>query len=172
MNDGYGIKDYHLDEIKALGCSLVITVDNGITARAEAKHAKAIGLDMIITDHHKVVKGVPEALAVVNPQIDDNYPFKEICGATVAFKLCMALAEKQNLGKQAKKEAFDRLLPFVAIATVTDVMPLIKENRLIVKNGLRLMNKGRKRLAPSLRQFLVSLNIKDEVNTYHCGFMI
>lgn len=172
MKDGYGIKNHHLDEIKELGCSLVITVDNGITARAEAKYAQEIGLNMIITDHHKVVKGVPEAFAVVNPQIDDNYPFKEICGATVAFKVCMALAKTQGLSKQDKKIAFERLLPFATIATITDIMPLIKENRLIVKNGLRLMNKGRKRLAPSLRQFLIALNIKDDVDTYHCGFMI
>lgn len=172
MKDGYGLKSHHLDEIKELGCTLVITVDNGITARAEAKHAHDIWLDLIITDHHKVVKDIPDAFAVVNPQIDEQYPFPEICGATVAFKVCMALAEKQGLGKQDKKAAHDRLLPFITIATVTDVMPLIKENRLIVKNGLRLMNKGRKRLAPSLRQFLVALNIRDKIDTYHCWFII
>ena len=84
----------------------------------------------------------------------------------------MALAEKQNLPRQEKKRAFERLLPFATIATVTDIVPLIKENRLLVKRGLQIINTQREKLAPSLKQFLDVLHIKDEIDTYHCGFII
>ncbi|USN55451.1 MAG: DHH family phosphoesterase [Candidatus Peribacteria bacterium] len=129
--DGYGIKSYHLDEIKSLGCSLVITVDNGITAIEEAKHALEIGVDMIVTDHHKALEQLPAALAVINPQISPDFGFQDICGAAVACKVCMYLAEKL-LDKESQKELLQTLLPFVAIATVADCMPLVQENRLLV----------------------------------------
>ena len=88
---------------------------------------------MIITDHHKVLSDLPEALAVVNPQCSPDFDFKEICGAAVAFKLAMALADHYLKDKQTKKQVLDYFLPFVAIATVADCMPLVEENRLFVK---------------------------------------
>lgn len=169
--DGYGIKSYHLDEIAELGCSLVITVDNGITAVKEALHAKELGIDMVITDHHKPLTEVPAWYAVINPQCSPDYPMKEICGAVVALKVILGVAEKLGLPHEKKKAMLDRLLPFAAIATVADCMPLIGENRLVVKQGLKLMNTKREKLAPALLTLLDYLNIQT-VDTYHIGFMI
>jgi len=76
LEDGYGIKSYHLDEMKAAGVTLVITVDNGITSVQEALHAKTIGLDIVITDHHKQLDEIPDAIAVINPQVSPDYEFK------------------------------------------------------------------------------------------------
>jgi single-stranded-DNA-specific exonuclease len=159
LMDGYGIKSYHLDEIKAAGVTLVITVDNGITSVAEAKHAREIGLDMVITDHHKPLAEIPEAIAVVNPQISPNMRLKEICGAMVAFKVVNALAQRLITDRTRRDEAFHYMIPIVAIATVADCMPLIDENRLIVKYGLERIN-SRQGIPESLANFIEYLNLK------------
>lgn len=169
--DGYGIKSYHMDEIKAAGVSLVITVDNGITAIAEAKHAREIGLDLVITDHHKPLAEIPDAIAVVNPQISPDMRLREICGATVAFKVVHALAQRLIPERARRDEIFHYLIPIVAIATVADCMPLIDENRLLVKYGLERIN-SRNGIPESLSNFLDYLNIKDAIDTYHIGFQI
>ncbi len=171
QRDGYGIKSYHLDEIQELGCTLVITVDNGITAVEEAKHAQDIWLDLIVTDHHHALDTLPDALALVNPQISPDCKFPEICGATVAWKLALHLADKLNIDKKLKKAYHHEMLPFVGIATVADCMPLVDENRLIVKESLEMMNQQRTQLTSSLQGFLDYLNIQ-EVDSYHIGFMI
>jgi len=171
VNDGYGIKSYHIDEIKADGCDLIITVDNGITSVKEMEHAKKIWLDVIITDHHQPLDVIPECVAVINPQCWPTPSFKEICGATVALKVCCGLADSMNLDWTAKKSLLNEFLPFVAMATVADCMPLINENRLLVKKWLHIMNEQRNTLAPWLRLLLEHLNIK-KMDTYHIGFMI
>lgn len=169
--DGYGIKSYHLDEIAQLWCSLVITVDNGITAVKEALHAQELGIDMLITDHHRPLAEMPQWYAVINPQCSPEYPMKDICGATVALKVVMGVADALGVTRERKKEMLDRLLPFASIATVADCMPLIGENRLIVKQGLSAMNSKREGLAPALQILLDYLNIQ-HIDTYHIGFMI
>jgi single-stranded-DNA-specific exonuclease len=131
--DGYGLKTNHIDDIHEQGCTLIITVDNGITSFKEVEYAHELGIDTIITDHHQAIGKVPAALAIVNPQVSPDMPFKDICGAAVAFKLCHGLAEKLITDRNLKKHMYDQLLPFVSIATVADCMPLIHENRLIVK---------------------------------------
>ena len=171
IKDGYGIKTHHIDEIAACGCSLIVTVDNGITSFEEALHAKQSGIDLVITDHHKPLDRLPEAHALINPQLNQHNWFKEVCGATVAFKVCVALAEKLITDRNIKKQLHERLLPFVSIATVADCMPLIDENRLLVKKWLQLINQKRSTIAPALRQFLAYLNIK-EMDSYHIWFMI
>ncbi len=171
LHDGYGIKSYHLDEIHAAGVSLVITVDNGITAVQEALHAKEIGLDMIITDHHKQLDIIPDAFAVVNPNISPDMRFKEICGATVAFKVIWAITEKLNLDRKRKDEIFHFFVPLVAIASVADCMPLVDENRLLVKYGLERIN-AREGIPKALANFIDYLKIKWPLETYHIGFMI
>ena len=169
--DWYGLKTKHIDEIHELWCTLIITVDNGITSFAEAEHARELGIDLIITDHHQVIGKKPAATAVVNPQTSPDLPFKDICGATVAFKVCLALADKMITDRTMKKHMYEQLLPFVSIATIADCMPLIDENRLIVKKGFELMNERRHMIAPSLKGFLERLNIKN-IDSYHVGFMI
>ena len=171
LDDGYGIKTYHLDEIHAVGVNLVITVDNGITAIQEAKHAKELWLDLIITDHHKQLQEIPDALAVVNPQISENVRFKEICGTTVAFKVIQALTQRLITDQKVKNNIFHYFLPVVTIATVADCMPLLDENRLLVKYWLHCIN-AKKWIPPSIQWFIDSLKIKWPIETYHISFMV
>ena len=99
LKDGYGLKNKHLDEIKAKGVSLIITVDNGITSVQEAEYAKELGIDLIITDHHHKLDQVPDSYALINPQVSPNYTFKGLAGVWVAFKLINALLTKTNFDK-------------------------------------------------------------------------
>ena len=114
---------------------------------------------MIITDHHKQLDEIPDTLAVVNPQISPAMRFKEICGSTVAFKVIWALTEKLIPDRNRKDEIFHFFVPIVAIASVADCMPLVDENRLLVKYGLERIN-ARHGIPESLANFLDYLNIK------------
>ena len=134
--EGYGINNNALDEIKAKGVSLMITVDCGITAVDEVEHAKEIGLDVCITDHHECADILPDAIAIVNPKRkDDTYPFKMLAGVGVAFKCITAIAKKYNLDK----EEYLQYLDIVSIGTISDIVPLVGENRIISKYGLKAM---------------------------------
>jgi single-stranded-DNA-specific exonuclease len=136
LTEGYGLKTATLDNLCQQGISLVITVDCGITAFTQVKKAKRMGLDIIITDHHVPPPEIPPAIAVVNPKLSDsNYPFPELAGVGVAFKLLQALF--QGMGKE---EQLDGLVDLVALGTVADMMPLLGENRYLVKQGLKLIN--------------------------------
>ncbi|MBX3176459.1 MAG: single-stranded-DNA-specific exonuclease RecJ [Candidatus Hydrogenedentes bacterium] len=128
LTEGYGIDLDHVDEAAAQGVSLIVTVDNGISAHAAADHARARGIDLIITDHHAIENGLPDALAVINPQREpEDYPGRHLCGAGVAFKLSTALNGTPND------------LDIAALGTVADIVPLVGENRTIVALGLRHM---------------------------------
>ena len=144
IREGYGMQSGVLADAAADGVRLVISVDTGIRAFAAAADAKALGLDLIVTDHHlpDEAAGLPDAVAVINPaQPDCNYPFKSLCGAAVAFKLAHAIldscceteAERQHL----RKRLLPSFLKLVAIATIADSVPLEGENRVIAKLGLR-----------------------------------
>jgi single-stranded-DNA-specific exonuclease len=170
--DGYGLKTKHLEEMKTKGIDLVITVDNGITSIEEALYAKTLGIDVIITDHHQPLNELPLALAVIDPLCSPSYPFKGLAGVGVAFKLINALLSKCTLDNKKKNQIFNFFLPIVAIGTVADVVPLLDENRCIVKKGLELINHSPDSLPPSLKGFLSYLNIKSPVDTYHIGFVI
>lgn len=127
VKDGYGLHTQLLEEAKAEGVTLVVTVDTGITAVEQAEDARRMGLDLIITDHHEPPERVPDAVAVVNPKQDDcTYPFEGLAGVGVAFKLAHAL-----LGRVPEE-----LSAYAALGTVADLMPLTGENRSIVKLGL------------------------------------
>ena len=172
IEEWYGIKNLHLDEIKKRGVSLVITVDNGITNIQEAEYAKKIWLDMIITDHHKNLEKIPDAIAVINPLISVNYNFKYLAWVGVAFKLlCALLDNTKNRSEKKKNDIFNYFLPIVAIWTVADIVSLTWENRLLVKKWLDLINKHRDQIPESLQWFLEYLNLK-EVDTFHIGFVI
>ena len=172
IKDGYGMKCHHIDSMKAKNIDLIITVDNGITAIAEALRAKELGIDMIITDHHKQLDIIPDAFAVVNPQISPNYSFKGIAGVGVAFKLINALLMKSKFTPEKKNQIFHYFLPIVAIGTVADVVPLVDENRVLVKQWLEIINKFPERIPSSLRGLLKFLNIQKEVDTFHIGYVI
>ena len=130
--DGYGLSKNAIQSIHDKGCQLIVTVDNGISAVEEAEFAAQLGVDLIITDHHLPPEQLPKAVAVVDPRReDDTSPFKGLCGAGVAFKLCAALDDCPA------EEMLDYCGDLAAVGTVADVMPLTGENRTLVKAGLR-----------------------------------
>ncbi|MFA7298256.1 MAG: single-stranded-DNA-specific exonuclease RecJ [Candidatus Absconditabacterales bacterium] len=171
IKEGYGLKKIHIDDMKQKGVDLIITVDNGITSIQEATYAKEQNIDLIITDHHQHLEILPASFALVNPQVSPNYSFKGLAGVGVAFKLICALLSKSDFNQKERNHIFNYLIPIVAIGTVADVVPLLKENRVIVKKGLKLLN-SRKNLPASLKGFLEFLNIKGNIETYHIGFII
>ena len=130
--DGYGLSKNAIQSIYDKGCRLIVTVDNGISAVEEAAFAASLGIDLIITDHHLPHESLPQAVAIVDPRrADDHSPFKGLCGAGVAFKLCAAL------DGCPPEEMLEYCGDLAAVGTVADVMPLTGENRTIVKAGLR-----------------------------------
>ena len=132
--DGYGLSKNAIQTIHDKGYQLIVTVDNGISAVAEADYAAELGIDLIITDHHLPPETLPKAVAVVDPRReDDTSPFKGLCGAGVAFKLCAAL------DGCPPEEMLDYCGDLAAVGTVADVMPLTGENRTLVKYGLHLL---------------------------------
>ena len=134
-NEGYGLNDDALQTIAAGGTTLVITVDCGISGLHEVENAPQC-LDIIITDHHTVPELLPPAYAIVNAkQADDGYPFKELSGVGIAFKLCQALEQKQP----GRLPEWDGLTELAALGTVADIVPLVGENRELVRRGLAAM---------------------------------
>jgi single-stranded-DNA-specific exonuclease len=141
FDEGYGLNMDALDTLKATGVGLVITVDCGIRSPAEAQHARDIGLDLIISDHHHPADGaLPSAVAIVNPKLPgDDYPDKNLAGVGIAFKIAQALASGGSTGA-----SLDALLDLVALGTVADLAPLIGENRTLVRRGLEAIRQTRR----------------------------
>jgi len=147
FTEGYGLNTNALDKLKKDGVDLVITVDCGIRAVEDAEHAYEIGLDLIVTDHHTTGTHLPRTAALMNPkQADDPYPEKVLAGVGVAYKLAKALIE----AFQPEGLTADDLLDLVAIGTVADLVPLVGENRVLVRKGLEYLRTPQ-------RQGLVSL---------------
>jgi single-stranded-DNA-specific exonuclease len=136
INEGHGVKSSALEKLQAQGIRLVITVDCGVTDLAEVKRAREMGIDMIITDHHIPLENLPRAIAVVDAKRKDSkYPYPDLAGAGVAFKLLQALFHKDS-----REEWLSRLMDLVVLATITDLVTLVGENRYLVKEGLRELN--------------------------------
>lgn len=132
--EGYGMNKSAVDKIHSLGVTLIITVDNGISAREEIDYANTLGIDTVITDHHMPSGAIPKAVAVVNAhQKDDKSPFKDLSGVGVAFKLVMAI-EGEYADVDSLLENFSDI---ATLGTIGDIVPLVGENRTLVKNGLR-----------------------------------
>ena len=196
IRDGYGLNNAIIDEAANDDIDMIITCDNGIAAKDEIEHAKDIGIDVLVTDHHEIPyieeNGekkyiLPDALCIVNPhRIDDTYPFKSICGALVAYKLILALKkcledsevcshcginEETVRGlSEIPTELTDMLFDFAAFATVGDVMPLKDENRIIVKYGLRSIGRTKN---IGLSALIDATGVKrDKISSYHLGFVL
>ena len=176
IKDGYGINENIVKVAYDEGVDTIITCDNGISAIDQIQYAKDLGLTVIVTDHHDVPfieeDGVrtflsSQADAIINPkQIECEYKFKSICGAGVAFKLMEALYEEIGMDKE---ECY-KLIEFVAIATVCDVVDLINENRIFVKNGLEMLNNSKNIGINALKK---ACGLEDkEITAYHLGFVI
>jgi len=149
-SDGYGMNKEAIDKLKSHGVSLIITVDTGITALDEIAYAASVGIDTVVTDHHECRPELPAAVAVVNPHRPDcRYPFKELAGVGVVYKLITAL-EIYNARAEGKDEyeaergILLKYADLVAIGTVADVMPIIDENRMIVSFGLKMLSGSRR----------------------------
>lgn len=176
MKDGYGLNQALIEKALQADVDTIVTCDNGIAAREEIAYAKRLGMTVVVTDHHEVpyeeTKGgkkyiLPPADAVVDPkQQDCTYPFKELCGAAVAYKLIEALFEVS--GRDA--EDVDYLMENVAIATVGDVMDLVGENRIFVKQGLDMLRRTRNLGLKSLIE-CTKIN-EDQISAYHIGFVL
>ncbi len=139
LKEGYGLSKKAIDEIKSWGTHLIITTDCGITASDQVAHANQLGIDVIISDHHQPGDVLPSALAVLNPnQPGCEYPFKELAGIGVAFKLVQAIAQRLGLDH----EYYCKHLDLAGIGSSADIVPLIDENRILVHEGLKRINKS------------------------------
>lgn len=176
MKDGYGLNRNLIDRALEADVDTIITCDNGIAAAEEIAYAKSMGMTIVVTDHHEVPYTeigagrryiLPEADAVVDPKQEDcTYPFKGLCGAAVAYKLVEALMEA--MGKDA--EDADYLMENVAIATIGDVMDLVDENRIFVKQGLDMLKRTENLGLKALME-CTGVNV-DKLSPYHIGFVI
>ncbi len=175
LDDGYGLSTENLSKLKQRGAELIVTVDCGIASVAEIEHANAIGLPVIITDHHHVGSILPSAAAIVHPGLpNDPYPFPGLCGAGVAFKLAWALCQRKS-GSPKLPESLRNFLfratSLAAIGTVCDVVPLLDENRIIVHHGVKCL----KHFAnPGLKHLMVHAKMADkpEINSGDLAFML
>ena len=140
LNEGYGLNNNAIEKIKQQGCDLMITVDCGISAINEINYASSLGIETIITDHHEPGNEIPKAFTVIdNKRKDSKYPFRELAGVGVVFKLIQAIGIKLGL----KEEEYLKYLDIVCVGTISDIVPLVDENRVIAKLGLMLIRQTR-----------------------------
>lgn len=176
MKDGYGINDHLIEQADEVGIDTIITCDNGIAAIGEIAHAKSLGMTVLVTDHHEIPyteeRGErhykrSEADAIVNPkQMECTYPYKNLCGAAVAWKVIQILYEKCDI---AVEESYD-FLENVAFATVGDVMDLTDENRILVREGLKRIHTT---MNPGMRALILQNKLEPEqISSYHFGFVL
>lgn len=166
LEEGYGLNNGSMDHLKAQGVDLIITVDCGIRSNEVVEYAKSLGLEIIITDHHECEGKLPDAYSIVNPNQEGcGYPHTNLAGVGVAFKLASALLSAKGCSSFAEE-----LLDIVSIGTIADVVPLLDENRIIVKNGLgRLLDTRNEGIKALLH--VCGLGGK-EVNAYSVAFML
>ena len=176
ITDGYGINENLIKQAHEAGVEVIITCDNGIAAASQIDYANELGMTVVITDHHDVPYEetdngrryiIPKAAAVVDPKQNDcRYPFKMLCGAGIAYKFIGCMVKEFQTGDSIMPE----LLQFAAIATVGDIVDLLDENRIIVKEGLKLIaNTGNYGLNALMAVTGVS---RESINAYHIGFVL
>jgi len=174
VDEGYGLNNEALHRVAAEGARVVITVDCGIRSPDEVAYGAGLGLDMIVTDHHSIGPVLPSALAVINPkQLGDPYPFKDLAGVGIAFKLAQALLiaeQREPLGHATAVPEERELLDLVALGTVADLAPLIGENRALVQRGLTELNRPRR---PGIQAMLEEAGLKPgRVDATAIGFVL
>ncbi len=167
FTDGYGLSRRGVRFAKRIGASLLITVDCGVSSPSEVEEAKALGMDVIITDHHGLPERLPDTV-IVHPRLG-NYPYPHLTGVGVAFKLALALYERLGLSKRP----LYHLLDFLSIGTVADVGYMLGENRLLVKHGLRLINmEGGRFMKPGIRAIVEEARISLPISTWNISMQI
>ncbi|MFQ6016443.1 MAG: single-stranded-DNA-specific exonuclease RecJ, partial [Anaerolineae bacterium] len=172
--EGYGLHNSSLRHLAEKGVKVVVTVDCGTRAVTEVAYGKRLGLDIIVTDHHSVPKELPPAVAVINPHQEDcRYPFKQLSGVGTAFKLAQALLlveRKVPVGSGDLSLSEEDLLDLVALGTVTDVVPLVSENRTLVKWGLERLNRPQRQ---GLERLIAKARLKPgEIDSTAISFII
>ena len=160
--EGYGLSQSAVEKLKHLGISLLITVDCGISNDTEIAHAKKLGIDTIVVDHHQCPEKLPDAVAIIHPKVGRNVCFEDFSGGGVAYLLARSLLRERGLEKW--------LIDLAAISTVADVVPLLGDNRTIVKYGLLVINKTKNLGLKYLIQVAGLAQV--EIGTYEIGFMI
>jgi single-stranded-DNA-specific exonuclease len=172
LEEGYGLNADALRKIAEQGAKLVITVDCGVTACAEARLAREVGLELIITDHHAPKEELPEGL-VVHPALESRYPNPHLCGAGVAFKLAWAIAQRLSGSKKVTPEFREYLIDatsLAALGTIADVVPLVGENRVIARFGLTGLAASKQ---PGIAALIDAANLRSEkLDAYHVGFWL
>ncbi|MFM8891261.1 MAG: single-stranded-DNA-specific exonuclease RecJ, partial [Planctomycetia bacterium] len=175
FEEGYGLNREALATLAARGARVVVTVDCGIASVAEARHARELGLELVITDHHNLADTLPEADVLVHPRLPGTaYPFGELCGAGVAFKLAWAVATRASGANKVTPRLREMLLKSIGLAalgTVADVVPLIDENRVTVKHGLEPL---RQRGGPGIARLLelAGLHEKSRLDSEDVAFRL
>ncbi len=199
IHDGYGLNDHLIELAKEDGVKLIVTCDNGIAAAKQIELAVSLGIDVVVTDHHEVpyevqedaetgepvrVEVLPPASAVVDPkQQGCDYPFQGICGGMVAYKMMQALLERSGMSERVEmperaegqdadgpRALLEELLEFAAFSTVCDVMELMDENRIVVKEGLKRMQRSRNLGLQALMEVNGLEPVK--ISAYHLGFVL
>ena len=175
MDEGYGLNDVALQRLASEGVSQIVSVDCGIASVDEAITARELGLELIITDHHQMADRLPEAAAIVHPMLPGHdYPFESLCGAGVAFKLAWAICQRVSKSKRVAEPFRNFLLTalgFAAIGTVADVVPLVDENRILVKHGL-LSLKARPSIGVECLMRLTGVDKKSQLGSEDIGFSL
>jgi len=167
FEEGYGINRRMIEQAKNCGCTAIVTCDNGIAAKEELQFAKDLGFTLIVTDHHEPQFDVLPADAVVDLKVSGNsYSFKELCGAGIAFRLVQGLYRALQIPQEKENE----LLEYVAIATVSDVVPLLDENRILVKAGLEALRHTRNHGLRALMD--VQMLSPEKISAFSIGFVI
>ncbi|HZH99444.1 MAG TPA: DHH family phosphoesterase, partial [Fimbriimonadaceae bacterium] len=171
MKEGYGIHLNAVDAAVATGAKLFLTCDCGVSAFDQIDRAKELGMTVVVTDHHSIGECLPEAHAMINPhRTDSEYPYAELSGVGVAFRLCEGLTEEVGYKKEHYRRAF---LDLAVLGTVADVMPLTGENRIITRHGLKHLLESKKiGIKALLRESKVLEECRGVLKCYHIGFML
>jgi len=153
LDEGHGLNSAAMKSLREQGVSLIVTVDCGITGVAEVEEGSGLGLDIIVTDHHVPLGVIPPAVAAIDPKrIDSDYPFCELAGVGVAFKLLQALFRATN-----RDGEWDRYMDLVALGTVVDMVPLLDENRYLTKRGIEFLNQSQR---PGVRELVLNAGLE------------
>ncbi len=164
IDEGYGMSIEGIDYARRLKSSLIVTVDNGITGNEEISYARSLGIDVIVTDHHEPREVLPANCLILNPLIDELYPYKFLAGVGVAFKLVEGIYKTLNIYDEVKEFIY-----FVALGTVADMVPLTGENRILVKHGLEQINNN----TPESIQVLKNMAaFKNHIKGQHISFIL
>ena len=166
FDEGYGLNKDAVEYIHERGFDLIVTVDCGSVSKEEVRYAEELGMKVLVTDHHTITDTMADCLLINPKKPGSEYPFKELCGCGVAFKLAQVLQKKADLPKRVLSEVLD----LVAIGTIGDIMPLTDENRTLVKFGLRVINQGSR---PGLRELITGAGLTPgKVSSENVGFVI